>query len=640
MFGWMGKILKVNLSKNEVSQFLTQPYAEKYLGGRGIGIRLYWEMVKPETRAFDPENCLFFMAGPLVATGAQGATQLSVVGKSPMTNPEGYCYGSFGGHVGAELKKAGFDGIVVEGKAEKPVYLWIHDGEAELRDAATLWGNNAYRTAELIQQFHGENTRFITTGIAGERKVRTAVLFASHGATVTAGFGAVMGSKNLKAIAIKGNQKVSLANPSKVQELVRYSAQMSKGVNLSMPPFRVMPDPETGHTFERITKGGCYLCGMECQRGVYRYDKRLEGLRKCQSFDYYLPWKYGQRNEPIETLFDAPTLADDYSIDTWELMAMINWLYACYQKGVLTEREVGLPLSRIGTREFLEKLLHSIAYREGFGEILAEGLVRIGDKVSEKARALFTRFLAPIMANDYNPPRIFFVNALLYPMEPRVHHNYLHEYAFTYTAWIVNQHMPGSNAPVNTRVVHDIAKAFWGSIEAGDFSTYDGKAVAAQKILNRTYLKESLGLCDFAYPVMFSLTTPDHVGDPDLGAKLYSAVTGREGKELDEFAERIYTLQRLILLREGRSVPEADYPLEFNFTQPLQVKDLAHGGVTSAPGPNDQAVSFIGNVLDREKFKTMLQEYYRLRGWDEETGIPLLKTLAALGLDSTVSLSG
>ena len=132
MHGWMGKILHVNLSDSKIAQISTQPYAGQYLGGRGIASKIYRETVSPEVRAFDPENRLIFMTGPLVATSAQGATRMSVVGKSPMTLPEGYCYSNICGFFGAELKKAGFDGVVVEGRAPRPVYLWVHDGEAEV----------------------------------------------------------------------------------------------------------------------------------------------------------------------------------------------------------------------------------------------------------------------------------------------------------------------------------------------------------------------------------------------------------------------------------------------------------------------------------------------------------------------------
>ena len=631
MYGWMGKILHVNLNNSEIRTISTQPYAGQYLGGRGIASRIYWETVAPEIKAFDPENRLIFMTGPMVATGAQAANRMSVVGKSPMTFPEGYCYGNIGGFVGAELKKAGFDGVVFEGCAPKPVYLWIHDNEAELRDASSLWGQGAYRTGEMLQQAHSEKAHFLTTGVAGENRVRTAVVFASHESASSAGFGAVMGAKNLKALVVRGTGKPSVAKPDRLKELNRYTVKISKRLRLSIPPTVAATNHD--HLLEVIGKGGCYQCGLECIRGLYRYGQRMEGYRKCQSQGYYLPWKYSREDEPVETFFDAPTLANDYSIDTWELESMVDWLYACYQSGSLTEQETGLPLSRIGTREFLEKLLHSIAYRESFGDILAEGLVRAGEKVSEKARAMFSYNITPIGIHDLFPPRVFVAHALLYPMEPRVHHNVLHETAWVYVAWSFNQLQPGAT-PVTTKVVHDIARAFWGSDEAGDLSSYEGKALAAIKVQNRNYSRDSLGLCDFAYPITYSFNTPDHVGDPDLEAKIFTAVTGVSGEEVDRYAERICTLQRTILVQEGRRVPEADFPPEYNFSEPLQA--IPNFPVMMVPGPDEEAVDIKGKTLVRDKFTSMLKEYYRLREWDEETGLPQAETLAALGLDDLV----
>jgi aldehyde:ferredoxin oxidoreductase len=627
MNGWMGKILHADLGNSKITEFSTQPYAEKYLGGRGIGTRIYWEKVKPETKAFDPENYLIFMTGPIVATGAQGATLLSVVGKSPATIPEGYCYGSFTGFVGAELKKAGFDGIVVTGRAPRPVYLWIKDGQAELRDASEMWGQNGYQTGKLLQQAHGEKTRFIAIGVAGENLVRTAVALATHDCTLSAGFGAVMGSKNLKAIAIQGSGKVAVADPAKLHELNRYTIKISKRLRLAVPP--ALMATGRGNLLEVIGKGNCYQCGFECIAGVYRYGKRLVGHRKCQSIEYYMPWVYSREDEPLETFFEAPIMANDYGFETWEMQSIIDWLHDCYKAGALTEPETGLPLSRIGTREFLEKLLHAIAYREGFGDILAEGLVRAGQKVPAKARVLFRPTVAPIGHYYLFPPRVYTIMALLYPLEPRIHHLNYHDIGFVNAAWSFNQREPGAT-PMTTKLVHDIARIFWGSEEAGDFSSYEGKALAAKMIQNRTYGKEILGLCDFGWPILYSFNTPDHIGDPDLEAKIFTAVTGIPGRELDRSAERVYNLQRIILLREGRKVPEADYPLEYNFTQPLAA--MPNAEAVMVPGPGDSAVDMIGNKLDRDKFKNMLQEYYRLRGWDEETGRPRPDTLAALGL--------
>ncbi|HJX13774.1 MAG TPA: aldehyde ferredoxin oxidoreductase N-terminal domain-containing protein, partial [Dehalococcoidales bacterium] len=167
MNGWMGKILQVDLGNGSITEIATRPYAEKYLGGRGIASRIYWETVRPETKAFDPANRLIFMAGPLVASGAQAANRMSVVGKSPMAYPEGFCYGNLGGFFGAEMKQAGWDGIVITGRSPEPVYLNIHNDKAGLLDASSLWGKGALEVEKIVGQTHGERARFITTGIAG-----------------------------------------------------------------------------------------------------------------------------------------------------------------------------------------------------------------------------------------------------------------------------------------------------------------------------------------------------------------------------------------------------------------------------------------------------------------------------------------
>jgi aldehyde:ferredoxin oxidoreductase len=631
MYGWMGKIINVDLSNSKVTQFSTQPYADKYLGGRGIASRIYWETVKPEISAFDPQNRLIFITGTLVATSAQAATRMSVIGKSPMTYPEGFCYGNIGGFFPAELKKAGFDGIVITGRAPKPVYLWINNDKVELRDASSLWGQGAYRVEEMLQQAHGDKIRFLTTGVAGENRVRTAVIFGSHQSSSTGGFGAVMGSKNLKAIVVRGTGKISVADPNKLKELNRYTVKICKHVHLAIPP--MVMDTEHGYLLEVIGKSSCHQCGIICARNLYRYGtstERLEGNRRCQAMEYYLPWRYDRDDEPVNTFFDAPTLANDYSIDTFELQNIIDWLYDCYKTGSLTEEETGLPMSKIGTREFLEKLLHSIAYREGFGGILAEGLVRAGEKISSKARAMFSNSIAPIGQHDLAPSRAIITHALLYSMEPRVHQPIIHEISFVEVPWGTERMEPGSTN-ITTKVFHDVAKAFWGSDEAGDLSSYDGKALAAKKIQNRTYTKDSLGLCDFAWPITYSFATPDHVGDPNLEAKIFTAVTGIAGEELDQYAERIANLQRAIMVREGRRTPEDDHPPEFNFTEPLRTD--AHGQPVMVPGPDDETVDATGKTLDRTKYASLLKEYYRLRGWDEETGLPRAETLADLGID-------
>jgi aldehyde:ferredoxin oxidoreductase len=633
MHGWMGKILHVDLSNSKISEIETKPYAEKYLGGRGLASRLYWEKVKPDVKAFDPENRLLFMTGPLLATGAQGASRMSVSGKSPMAYPEGYCYGSMGGLLPAEIKKAGWDGIVIDGRASKPVCLSINNDKVEIRDASSLWGQGAYEVEEMLYQEYGDKIKFATTGVAGENLVRTATIFGSQLAAVTAGFGAVMGSKNLKAIVVRGTGSPAIADPAGLKELNRYTIKIKNTLSLAVTPRLGMTNH--GHVLKEVGQRHCYQCGLVCSKYIYRFgnDPELEGLRGCQAMEYYLPWVYGHEDEPIKTVFDAPTLANEYSIGTFELQSMVEWLYAAYNSGALTEEETGLPLSRMGTREFLEKLLYKIAHREGFGDILAEGMMRVRDKVSEKARAAFPYNVAPIGSHDGIPPRAFIAHALLYPFETRMHPIDVHEMGYVRMPWTMYQADPKST-PVSPESFLKIARLFWGSEAAADQTTYEGKAMAARNIQNRTYLRDSLGLCDFIWPITYSLTTDDGVGDPDLEGRIFTAVTGIPASELGKYAERIFNMQRIIRVREGHRVPEDDYPPEFNFTEPLMFG--VHGAKMIMPGPGAEPVDLTGNVLDRGKFLNMLKEYYRLRGWDEKTGLPTKETLVKLGMEDLV----
>jgi aldehyde:ferredoxin oxidoreductase len=637
MHGWMGRILRVDLSDSRVDEIETQPYAEKYLGGRGLASRLYWEKVGPDVGAFDPGNRLVFMTGPLLATGVQGSARMAVCGKSPMAYPERYCYGNMGGFFGAELKKAGWDGIVIDGKSPRPVYIVINDGEVEIRDAAWLWGQSACRVEEMLLEKHGDKARFATTGVAGENLVRSAIIYGSQQASVTGGFGAVMGAKNLKAIVVRGTgPNPTVADPAGLKELNRYTLSIKNTVSLAVTPR--LGGTNHGHIVETFGQRHCYQCGLVCSKLIYRFagDPALQGLRGCQAMEYYLPWTFGRPDEPYKTLFDAPTLANDYSIGTFELQYMVDWLYACYRAGVLTEAETGLPLAEIGTRHFLETLLHAIAYREGFGDILGEGMVRVRSLVSPEAAALIPRATAPIGQHDAVPPRSFIAHGLLYAMENRYHPISVHEMAYVRLAWSMNQADPASS-PVSPEVLCKISRAFWGSEAAADQTTYEGKALAAKKTQDRTYLKDSLALCDFVWPITYSLTTPDHVGDAALMGRLFTAVTGIDAAVLDTIAERIFNVQRYIFAREGLRIPQDDYPPEFNFTLPLQ--SPMPGGRVMAPGPGGRAADLTGNVLDRVKYAAMLKEYYRLRGWDEKTGLPTPETAARLGIDDMATPS-
>ncbi|MEJ2245494.1 MAG: aldehyde ferredoxin oxidoreductase C-terminal domain-containing protein [Acidobacteriota bacterium] len=573
--GWVGRILRVDLTTGEFEKIPTMDYAERYLGGRGLASRLYWEQVRPETAAFDPGNRLIFMTGPLAAAGAQGCSRMSVSGKSPMAYPEGYCYGSLGGFFPAEVKKAGLDGIVLDGRADRPLCLVVEYENVVLKDAAHLWGKTACSVEDIIKKEHGHKARF------------------------------------------------------GVKELAAYTRELKNTVSLAILPKIGMTGH--GHLVEALGQRHCYQCALTCSKYVYRIGRNrdMTGLRGCQSMEYYLPWIYGQKEE-IKTFFDAPELANDYSIGTFELGPMIEWLWACYQKGVYTDDELGLPLSKTGSREFLESLLRSIAFREGFGDLLAEGMVRIRNRVKTEAAALFPNSVAPIGSMDGVPPRVYITHALIYPFEPRMHPIGVHEIDYLAIPW--NVHMQDPSSPgLKPEHYLEIARKWWGSEEAADQTHYRGKATAARNIQNRTYLRDSLGLCDFVYPITYSFSRFGPVGDPDLEGKIFTAITGQPASDLDDYAERIFNMQRLIRVREGHQVPKDDYPPEFNFTEKFELS--IHGTAMTMPGPGARPVDATGRVLDRNKCVEMLGEYYDLRGWSRSTGLPKPETLRKLGMD-------
>ena len=623
VFGWQGRILRIDLGRDANDELDTLEYARRFLGGRGIATRIYWEEVGPEVGALDPENCLVFMSGPLAGTGVQGASRFVVAGKSPMLVPEGFCYGNMGGFFAPVLKAAGYDGIVVKGRAENPCYVWIHDGRAEIQDAAGLWGKGTYAVGELLRKRHGKDVRFVTTGAAAENRCRTATVMTDHEGSATGGFGAVMGSKNLKAIAVRGSGRTGVARPEETKELNRLSVRMSRRGTLRIP----LPREQ----IECVGKAPCHQCGMDCFRGRFRTASGKEAVLKCQSMIFYMPWVARKPEEVMETAMDATGICNDLSLCTMEMENVLTWLTDCHRSGCLTEADTGLPMSEIGSLAFIEKLASKIAHRDGFGDILAGGLLRAGKRLGREAEGLFTESVSGVGFGASYSPREYVTNALLYALEPRQPMAMLHEVSFHIARWLLHRIRP-ELSPTSAEVFRASATRFWGSDKAWDLTTYEGKATAARKIQDRTFAKDSLVLCDFAWPVMDSFHTPDHVGDPTLESRLFTAVTGVETDEagLNRYGERIFNLQRGVLLREGWKPGESDVPAEFNFTRPVETDPL--NPKLLVPGPTEEPVSVKGNVLDREKYEEMRKEFYALRGWNPETGLQKVETLEQLGL--------
>jgi len=221
LFGWAGKILKVDLSEEKTIILPTADYIARFLGGIGIGEKLYWDESSPGLDAFHPGNPLIFMTGPLAATPAPSASRVVVCGKSPSIYPETFAHASLGGFFAARLKKAGYDGIVIEGKADRPVYINIENDKVEIRDASHLWGLINSKTRHIIQEELGGNPRLLSIGPGGERGTRIGTVFSDVTGSASMGFGSVMGSKNLKAIAVRGSGKIPVADREQVEAVSR-----------------------------------------------------------------------------------------------------------------------------------------------------------------------------------------------------------------------------------------------------------------------------------------------------------------------------------------------------------------------------------------------------------------------------------
>lgn len=627
-FGYAGKILKVDLSGGRLEELPSSDYADRFLGGRGIAAKLYWDEVSPEVNAVDSENRLIFVNGPLAGFPGLAGSRWQICGKSPATSPQTFSYASLGGSWGAWLKFAGFDAVVIQGKSEKPVYLFLHDNLAEIRDASFLWGKSTVETRETLKQALGKDTRVAAIGPAGENLATMAIVFADDDASGSSGFGAVMGAKKLKAIAVAGSRKVTAANPEKLQELRKYILDLTRDpVDMYACGYRgpLASDP-------KLKKTACYGCIRGCIRAIYHADNGKKGKFMCRALNLYPGHAKKYYGEWGDYPFLASRVCDEYGLDVVAMTELILWLRRCHREGLLTDENTEIPLSKLGSMEFIETLARKISWREGFGDILAQGIFPAAESLGARARELIGDGVHKSgQSYDYGP-RQYIVSGLLYATEPRAPWALLHEITKPLHYWLDWQSKL-EGAYVSTEVLRAVSRRFFGSEAAMELTTHEGKALAAKKIQDREYAKECLTLCDFSWPIMLVTHSADHVGDPSLESKVLSAVTGREmdEEELYQLGERVFNLQRAILVREGHNGREADSLPEFDYTTP--VKFSIANPESLVPGKDGEVVSRKGAVVDKDQFERIKDEYYQLRGWDVTTGFQTRAKLRELGLE-------
>jgi aldehyde:ferredoxin oxidoreductase len=579
----------------------------------------------------DPENILVFVTGPLGGVPVIGGSRWQACAKSPAVHPASFCYGNFGGTWGAELKFAGYDAVVVKGKATSPVFMYLCGTEVSLREASHLWGMGAVRTRHALKDELGHSVRIAAIGPAGENMAVMANLVADDDATGAIGLGAVMGSKMLKAIAVRRTAKqLNIAAPGKLAELTRYYRSLDRKLE------GVLGDIDFKVTGPNVNKAPCYGCLGNCLRVTYEAGNGARGKYMCGGPFLYKTYadRYNSSGSD-DVAFHALRLCDDYGLDLMAIGPALFWLQRCYTAGLLDDHNTGIPLSKLGSLETVDTLMRKISFREGFGDTLARGLTKAAAEVGRGTGSLLPTFLFQGDQIELYSPRLYNTNALLYATEPRMPIQQLHEVSQVVGKWL-SWHQGRENAYLSYKVLRDIARRFWGSEAAADFSTWKGKALAAKKIQDRQYAKECLGLCDFMWPILDIEHSVDHVGDPTLESKIASAVTGRQLDEnhLNAIGEKVFNLQRAILVQEGRMGKKYDTLPDHSFTVPLKL-DMTNPDCL-VPAAGDSANSLKGAVVDREAFETAMEEYYSLRGWDPDSGLQTARGLKALGLADIV----
>ncbi|MDD2665924.1 MAG: aldehyde ferredoxin oxidoreductase N-terminal domain-containing protein [Methanocellales archaeon] len=630
MYGWAGKVLRADLTNRKVTEEDTKKYSDKFIGGSGIGQKVMWDEVPPEVKAFDPENRIVFTPGVLTGTPSPSSGRTDVMGKSPHTYPKESCTKSgIGGDWGTELKRAGYDGVIVQGKADAPVYLWIKNGEADILDARFLWGLDTYATQhELRRKWNDKQYKMLTIGPAGENLVRYACIMSGTGHSAgQGGFGAVMGSKNLKAVAVRGTGGVGVARPDELLKLLEYVKTLATIMSATPKSILWVDKDIDPHAVNRIpfryrsTAPGnpgamAFLkkhwakevACASCPIGDYVYCKHPLGSGEIHCMQWYYAWLSGWMDD---VAWEVKLLHDKLGINVYELLYMIPWLQKLNEDGVITPKDSGIAFDKWPGRDFIVPLLESIAYRKGFGDTLAEGVPRVAEKlgvldsVMKEEPKGGASYGGHGMSIHYDA-RDYIVSGLLWAMDDRDPFHDKHSH-------IGLVHWSGLSLEEQKVAAEYAYYSADAAQPMGDSKYCSAEAMAAILDQDRSSLKGTLGLCDWVYPIVSSvLEERKYIGDTSVESKLFSAVTGIDTTEADmlKVGERIWNLQRAIMVREGRRREDDTLP-DYLFELPA-----AWG---SPP-------------VDREKWEQLKDEYYRLRGWDIQTGIPTKAKMEELGL--------
>jgi aldehyde:ferredoxin oxidoreductase len=615
--GWTGKILRVDLTERKWNVESTSKYADRFIGGIGIGLKILWDEVGPEIDSFNPGNKLVLAPGPLTGTLAPGSGRFEIVSKSPRSYPaDTVTRSGMGGFWGPELKYAGYDALIIQGRADNWINLWIHNGEVKFLEATEYVGNDTYTTQKKLRKELDPEAKILCIGPAGENLSRLAVILSETSfVSGKSGFGAVMGSKLLKAIAVRGTKPLRISNPERMIEISETARQLSANNPMREWTSTLMLDSEDRQSFlnkYRKKNVGCFGCHTLCFAYLSVPDA---GESQCHCIGYYYyaaaTKYYGHTLERDQAVFDSIVLANKLGLDHYEFYSMIRFLEDLYHSGNI-QSQADLPLDQFGSREFIQKFLENIAFRKGIGDLLAEGSARVADQINNGWRYCAKYFPAYGSA-EHESPRNNPGIALLWALDSRDPVIDQHPYA-RISSTFQNRPFPYRLSPEVARM---IAKKIYGSEKAIDLTTFDKKPEAIIYTQNRSAVINMLVVCDWVYPIVISYASGEYGGgDTSLESQLLTATTGHEvtENELNLSGERVWNLSRAIMLREGRT--RENDTLRKNYFRNYE-------GEIAIP------------KADFEKAKT---NYYRLRGWDETKGWPTSQKLNQLGLSDVADI--
>jgi aldehyde:ferredoxin oxidoreductase len=601
-----GRLLDIDLTAGKINeQGIPGDYARDFIGGSGLGVRLLWDSLDPKRDPLDPASPLLWITGPLTGTGGPTTGRSSICARSPQTGLWGES--NIGGFVGPELRYAGYDGVLITGRANAPVYLWIHNGQAELRDASHLWGKtDIYETQRIVKTEVEVQARVACIGLAGEHGVPYASILSDHGrAAGRTGMGALMGSKNLKALAVRGTGKLVYVRDEEYKRLRVEANRALREENLTsvfretgtagaadyLQMLGDMPQKYwTQATFEGASriggavmaetiltgKSACQGCVISCGREVTINEGPYATNSQVKGPEYETICSFGSQLlvDDLSIITALGNRCDAVGMDTISAGNTIALAYLMFDRGIITAADTGGLELRWGDARPCFDLIEQIARREGFGALLAQG-----------SRALAAHYGVEELAVQVNnlevpmhDPRAMTGQALVYVTSPR---GACHNQGDYFLVEMGNS-------------IDDLGIPMTERLEDGGKAHYVARHQDWRTVCN------SLVTCLFA-------ATP-----PSTYVKLLSAATGHDWslEEMMRAGERAWNLKRVFNGRLGLTRATEKLPK-------LLLEPLPDGG---------QA----GHVPDME---LMLHEYYAARGWDETTGLPTAQKLAELGLN-------